>query len=79
MVSGAKEVESFWVFNSLMEKRLDEPPIMDGLTDFYTEGFPLTFKYIEVFNRFFIQILPDLREHFEQESVFPQLWLLKWF
>ena len=63
MVSGGREKESFWVFCALMEKRLC-PPIMDGLTDFFTDGFPLTFKYIEVFNKFFVQILPDLYEHF---------------
>jgi hypothetical protein len=71
MISGGEEIESFWVFSGLLSLRNEEYPIMDGLTGFFTDGFPLVFKYIDIFDRFFSEILPDLREHFEQEAVVP--------
>ena len=64
MVSGSREKECFWVFNSLVSKNSEPPPFMDGLTGFYESGFPMTFKYIFVFQHFFKTILPELQEHF---------------
>jgi len=60
MVSGGLEVESFWVFSGLLATRTQQYPIMDGLTDFFIDDFPLVFKYMEVFKIFFSEILPDL-------------------
>ena len=64
MVSGGREKECFWVFNSLVAKHVKEPPFMDGLTGFYELGFPMTFRYIYVFQQLFEEILPGLHEHF---------------
>ena len=59
MVSGDREKETFWVFNALLQKRR-EIPDMDGLREFYMQGFPLWHKYCAVFNNFFKEILPQL-------------------
>jgi hypothetical protein len=68
MVSGGQEKETFWVFNALLQKR-KEVPDMDGLRGFYKLGFPLWHKYCHVFNMFFKEILPQLYERFQSESI----------
>jgi hypothetical protein len=42
LISGAKEKETFWFFNSILEKSL-EPIPFDGLQGFYQDNFPLLF------------------------------------
>ena len=89
ITSGCREVESFWVFVSLLsnsgrpvsqdETPTDEVPVMAGLHGFYSEGFPNMLKIQNVFNVLFKEILPNLFYHFEDEGVTDLLWISKWF
>jgi hypothetical protein len=78
MMSGGKEKETFWFFNSLLEKS-SEPIPFDGLKEFYPTGFPLLIQYVEVFRELFREQLPKLYDHFEQEEMKDPLWIQKWF
>lgn len=78
LVSGAKEKETFWFFNSILEKS-SEPIPFDGLSGFYQLDFPLLIQYMAMFNELFEEYIPELFEHFQNQCMPDQLWLQKWF
>ena len=54
MVSASREKESFWFFASLLsKKKQDGEPVMLGLSEMFSEGFPLLLVYVKVFHYFF--------------------------
>ena len=77
MVSGSREVESFWLFASIMSKRKElGEPNMIGLSGMFTEHFPMLFMYVKVFHELFEEYLPELSDHL---SDLPDaLWINKW-
>ena len=63
LVSGCNEIDTFWMFASLMELR--------GLKGFYRDGFPMLRVYLKAFDRLLDEELPELRNHFRNENVQP--------
>mmetsp|Transcript_76958 Transcript_76958/g.213877 ORF Transcript_76958/g.213877 Transcript_76958/m.213877 type:complete len:432 (-) Transcript_76958:236-1531(-) len=66
-----KEEETFWMFVCLMEDR--------RLSGFYRRRFPLLRRYLWAFDELMAQFLPELRDHFREESVAHAVYLHQWF
>lgn len=49
---------------------------MVGLSDLFTEGFPILLQYVKVFHVLFEELLPDLFDHFQVMD--DALWINKW-
>ena len=77
MVSGGNELETFWFFVALTEGKSNF--FHPGIEQFYTEGFPLYYQFVEIFNGFFETELPNLKEHFDELNYLGPIWLQKWF
>ena len=77
MVSGGREIESFWLFCALLSKKkqLGEPD-MAGLSGMFTEHFPMLIMYTKVFHVLFDEYLPDLKEKLDDMP--DALWINKW-
>jgi hypothetical protein len=45
ITAGGRENEAFWVFSSLLSKKLDYDPLMDGFDGFFSNNFELSMKY----------------------------------
>jgi hypothetical protein len=71
LASGGCEHEALFFFVRLMEDC--------GLREFYSEGFPLMHKYVEDFEYFMEELLPELHQHFERAGVQPEHYLHQWF
>ena len=52
---------------------------MAGLHGFYSEGFPNLQKYQRVFTEIFAEMLPNLKDRFEDEGLPELMWITKWF
>ena len=76
MVSGGNETEAFWFFVALTDGTDDFRP---GIAQFYTDGFPLYYQYIEQFEQMFEEKLPSLKQHFDDIDYSGPIWLQKWF
>eukprot|EP00401_Gymnodinium_catenatum_P052685 CAMPEP_0117602726 /NCGR_PEP_ID=MMETSP0784-20121206/77739_1 /TAXON_ID=39447 /ORGANISM="" /LENGTH=379 /DNA_ID=CAMNT_0005405573 /DNA_START=120 /DNA_END=1259 /DNA_ORIENTATION=+ len=63
--------ETFWMFVCLMEDR--------RLSGFYRRRFPLLRRYLWAFDELMAQFLPELRDHFREESVAHAVYLHQWF
>lgn len=74
MISGAKEKETFWFFNALLEKQHQQIPF-DGLQSFYECEFPLLMQYLRVFQDLFKEWIPELWQHFQNENIIDQMWI----
>ncbi|CAI2371098.1 unnamed protein product [Moneuplotes crassus] len=77
LISGGKEVEAFWFFVSLTEGR--SGTFYPGIEQLYTEGFPLYYQYVEVFDEMFEEEIPDLKAYFDSLDFRGPIWLQKWF
>ena len=66
LVSQANELETFWMFVSLMQLR--------GLNGFYKDKFPMLRVYLKAFDKLLEEQLPELRNHFKQENVQPAVY-----
>jgi TBC1 domain family member 10 len=77
LVSGGKEEETFWFFVSLAQG--NESHFSPGIEQFYTEGFPLYYQYVEHFNNIFESQLPEVKTHFDTLDYSGPVWLQKWF
>jgi hypothetical protein len=71
LASGGCEHEALFFFVRLMEDC--------GLRELYSEGFPLMHKYVEDFQFFMDELLPELQQHFNREGVQPEHYLHQWF
>ena len=76
MISGGNEEEAFWFFVSLMD---GNSIINPGYGQFFTEGFPLYYQYIEQFDIIFEEKMPTLKSHFDEIDFSGPIWLQKWF
>ncbi|KJP89438.1 hypothetical protein AK88_00881 [Plasmodium fragile] len=70
IVSNFNEIETFCVLVSLMNNY--------HLKEFYKEKFPLLNRYIYLFEKILQCEVPDLVDHFNQEEVFPPVYLHQW-
>ncbi|ANQ07408.1 GTPase activator protein [Plasmodium coatneyi] len=70
IVSNFNEMETFCVLVSLMNNY--------HLKEFYKEKFPLLNRYIYLFEKILQCEVPDLVDHFNQEEVFPPVYLHQW-
>lgn len=77
LVSGGNELETFWFFVSLLEG--NKKHFQPGLQQFYTEGFPLYYQFVEHFDGMFETQLPNLKAHFDDLDYYGPVWLQKWF
>lgn len=59
LVSGGNELESFWFFVALTEG--NDSHFHPGIDQFYTEGFPLYYQFVEHFDYMFECELPNLK------------------
>ncbi|CAG9310104.1 unnamed protein product [Blepharisma stoltei] len=71
MVSGGSEIEVLFALEILCEKY--------DLKGFFIEGMPFLKKSVWIFNRIFRLKLPKLWQHFQDENVPDDAWILKWF
>jgi len=78
MISGGNEKETFWFFSALLQSQHNQIPF-DGLKSFYEAEFPLLMQYLKVFQDLFREWIPDLWQHFQNESIIDQMWIQKWF
>lgn len=76
MLSGGNEEEAFWFFVALTEGNNKFHP---GFAQFYTEGFPLYYQYLEQFELIFTEKLPDVKAYFDEIDFTGPIWLQKWF
>ena len=77
LVSGGNEQEAFWFFVAL--NKGNEARFTPGIEQFYTDGFPLYYQYVEHFNNIFETQLPQVKSHFEDIDFYGPIWLQKWF
>ncbi|EUD67896.1 hypothetical protein C922_01508 [Plasmodium inui San Antonio 1] len=70
IVSNFNEMETFCVLVGLMNNY--------HLKEFYKEKFPLLNRYIYLFEKILQCEVPDLVDHFNQEEVFPPVYLHQW-
>ncbi|CAG9323565.1 unnamed protein product [Blepharisma stoltei] len=71
MISGGSEIEAYFALQVLCEKY--------DLRGFFIENMPYLKKCVWIFNRIFRIKLPKLWEHFQDENVPDDAWILKWF
>lgn len=77
MVSGGNEEETFWFFVALAQG--NESHFTPGIEQFYTEGFPLYYQFVEHFENIFENQLPEVKAHFDELDFSGPVWLQKWF
>ncbi|KOB87179.1 hypothetical protein PFDG_05516 [Plasmodium falciparum Dd2] len=70
IISNFNELETFCVLVSLMNNYY--------LKDFYKEKFPLLNRFIYLFERIMQNEIPDLVDHFNNEEVYPPVYLHQW-
>eukprot|EP00927_Polykrikos_kofoidii_P040228 TRINITY_DN34428_c0_g1_i1.p1 TRINITY_DN34428_c0_g1~~TRINITY_DN34428_c0_g1_i1.p1 ORF type:complete len:310 (-),score=27.06 TRINITY_DN34428_c0_g1_i1:365-1294(-) len=71
LVSGCREEEALEVFVCLMDD--------NGLSGFYSEGFPMLLTYQAAFEELVRQTFPDLNKHFDSETLQIQDFMHQWF
>mmetsp|Transcript_22430 Transcript_22430/g.22226 ORF Transcript_22430/g.22226 Transcript_22430/m.22226 type:complete len:256 (-) Transcript_22430:5-772(-) len=77
MISGGREVETFWLFVALTEGQSET--FTPGIEKLYTEGFPLYFEFEQAFEGMFKENVPELQAHFDELDFKGPIWLQKWF
>jgi hypothetical protein len=73
LVSGGKEMETFWAFVTLAR---DVKFLVMG---FFEKDFPLLELYMHIFYELLLVKMPNLYTHLKSQLIPDQLWLLKWF
>jgi len=71
LMTSKEEEEAFWMLVCLMDE--------GRLSGFYEKKFPLLRRYLRAFDKLAAELMPDLRDHFNNEMVQPGMYLHQWF